>query len=96
VRESGIKQVRIVHDLKKYVLKAKHNPKLYFHSLSHTFAIWLVKKAISIYKVSKLLGHADIKTTEIYVHLRSDDLRNDVEMLDPLVSASLVYIIDVK
>jgi site-specific recombinase XerD len=41
-----------------------------------------VQKGVSIYEVSKLLGHADIKTTRIYVHLRSDDLRNAVEMLD--------------
>jgi site-specific recombinase XerD len=82
IRESGIKQDWIVHNFKKYVLKAKVNPKLHFHSLRHTFASWLVQKGISIYEVSKLLGHADIKTTEIYAHLRSDDLRNAVRVLD--------------
>ncbi len=82
LKESGIKQDWIVHNFKKYVLKAKLNPKLNFHSLRHTFASWLVQKGISIYEVSKLLGHADIKTTEIYAHLRSDDLRNAVQMLD--------------
>lgn len=82
VRESGIKQGWIVHNFKKYVLKANINPKLHFHSLRHTFASWLVQKGISIYGVCKLLGHADIKTTEIYAHLRNDDLRNAVERLD--------------
>lgn len=43
---------------------------------------WLVQKGVSIYEVSKLLGHADIKTTQIYAHLRSDDLRNAVERLE--------------
>jgi site-specific recombinase XerD len=38
-------------------------------------------KGVSIYEVSKLFGHADIKTTQIYAHLRSDDLRNAVERL---------------
>ncbi len=82
LRESGIKQDWIVHNFKKYVLKAKLNPKLNFHSLRHTFASWLVQSGISIYEVSKLLGHADIKTTQIYAHLRTDDLRNAVLMLD--------------
>ncbi|MBW3020435.1 tyrosine-type recombinase/integrase [Candidatus Woesearchaeota archaeon] len=53
-----------------------------FHTLRHTFASWLVQKGVSIYEVSKLLGHTDIKTTQMYAHLRSDDLRNAVERLD--------------
>ena len=52
------------------------------HCLRHTFASWLVQKGVSIYEVSKLLGHADIKTTQIYAHLRNEDLRNAVEKLD--------------
>lgn len=81
MRESGIKQDWIVHNFKKYVLKANINPKLHFHSLRHTFASWLVQAGVSIYKVSKLLGHSDVKTTEIYSHLRIEDLRNSVEKL---------------
>ena len=48
---------------KKLVVKAKINTDFNFHSLRHTFASWLVQKGVSIYEVSKLLGHADIKTT---------------------------------
>ncbi len=55
---------------------------VHFHTLRHSFASLLVQKGVSIYEVSKLLGHADIKTTQIYAHLRSDDLRNAVERLD--------------
>ena len=54
----------------------------HFHSLRHSFASSLVRKGVSIYHVSKLLGHADIKTTMIYSHLNIDDLRNAVEKLD--------------
>ena len=53
-----------------------------FYSLRHTFASGLVQHGVSIYQVSKLLGHADIKTTEIYAHLRAEDLRESVEMLN--------------
>jgi site-specific recombinase XerD len=77
-----INQQFISHKTKKLVRLSKINPKLNFHSLRHTFASWLVQKGVSLYEVSKLLGHADIKTTQIYAHLRSDDLRNAVEMLD--------------
>jgi len=69
-------------NFKKYIYKAKLNPKLNFHSLRHTFASWLVQKGVSIYVVSRLLGHADIKTTEIYAHLRRDDLKDAAAILD--------------
>ncbi len=77
-----INQQFISHKTKKLVRLSKINPMLNFHSLRHTFASWLVQKGVSIYEVSKLLGHADIKTTQIYAHLRSDDLRNAVDKLD--------------
>lgn len=67
---------------KSYVKEAKINPILNFHSLRHSFASWLVQKGVSIYQVSKLLGHADIKTTEIYAHLRAEDLRESINLLN--------------
>jgi len=70
---------KIVKDAAKEI---KIDSKIHFHTLRHSFASCLVQKGVSIYEVSKLLGHADIKTTQIYAHLRSDDLRNAVERLD--------------
>lgn len=66
---------------KKYVIEAKLNPKLKFHSLRHTFASWLVQRGVSLLAVSKLLGHSDISVTEIYSHLRAEDLRKAVDVL---------------
>ena len=48
----------------------------------HTFASWLVQKGVSIFEVSKLLGHSDIRVTEIYSHLRAEDLLNSVNKLN--------------
>jgi len=67
---------------KKYIKKTGITRKITFHSLRHTFASWLVQAGVSIYEVSKLLGHSDIKTTQIYAHLRGDDLRRSVELLE--------------
>lgn len=39
------------------------------HTLRHTFASWLVQAGVDLYTVSKLMGHSDIKTTQIYAHL---------------------------
>ncbi|HOI28216.1 MAG TPA: site-specific integrase [Melioribacteraceae bacterium] len=66
---------------KKYVYESKINNQLNFHSLRHTFASWLIQKGVPIAHISKLLGHADIKTTQIYAHLRPEDLRSAIELL---------------
>lgn len=76
-----LKQVYLSQLFGSYVEKAKINPKLNFNSLRHTFASWLVQKGVSIYEVSKLLGHSDIKTTQVYAHLRNEDFKNAVELL---------------
>ena len=80
-KEAAISQDFISKKFKKLVVKAEINTDFNFHSLRHTFASRLVQKGVSIHEVSKLLGHADIKTTQIYAHLRSDDLRNAVDKL---------------
>lgn len=77
-----INQDFISRKFKSYVLESKINPKLKFHSLRHTFASWLVQKGVSIYHVSKLLGHANVETTEIYSHLRAEDLRASINLLN--------------
>jgi len=69
------------YQFKRSVLKAEINSKLNFHSLRHTFASWLVQRGVSIFQVSKLLGHSRIETTEIYSHLRAEDLRNAIDKL---------------
>jgi integrase len=43
------------------------------HVLRHTFASLLVQAGVSIFKVSRWLGHSDVKTTLIYAHLAPQD-----------------------
>jgi len=52
------------------------------HSLRHTFASHLVMASVPLATVSKLLGHADIKTTMIYAHLSPDHLKSAVNKLN--------------
>jgi integrase len=43
-----------------------------FHGLRHSFATRMLERGVSITKVQKLLGHADITTTAIYLHCTED------------------------
>ena len=53
----------------------KAGVKSFMHKLRHTFASHLVQNGVSLYTVSKLLGHSSIKMTEIYAHLAPDTLQ---------------------
>lgn len=54
------------------------------HSYRHFFATRLIQQGVSLTKVSKILGHADTRTTErIYCHLVAEiDLAGITEVLD--------------
>jgi len=57
-----------------------------FHDLRHTFATRLAQEGVDLYKVSKLLGHKDIKMTQRYAHHYSESLRDGVEVLDKSIT----------
>lgn len=44
------------------------------HTLRHTFASRMVQNGLSLYEVSRLLGHSSITTTMIYAHLEQTDV----------------------
>ena len=54
----------------------------HFHDLRHTFATRLAHKGVDIYKISKLLGHRDIKTTQRYAHHCPESLRDGIQVLE--------------
>ena len=76
-----IKNSWLSHSFKKAVRVAQLNDAIHFHSLRHTFASWLVQGGTPIYEVQKLLGHSNIKVTEIYSHLQPDNLLKTVNKL---------------
>ena len=82
-RVSGIKLNGefISKKFKKAVREAGLNDEYHFHTLRHSFASNLVQRGISLYTVKELLGHENVKTTQIYSHLQAENLSQAVNML---------------
>lgn len=60
--------------LQEWVMSAGIDKKITFHSFRHTYATLQLTNGTDIYTVSKLLGHRDLKTTQIYTKV-VDDLK---------------------
>ena len=67
-----------LHDLRKPFIKVCMAAKIdgfRIHDLRHSFASFAVMAGSSLYDVSKLLGHTDVKMTQRYAHLSDDSLQ---------------------
>lgn len=57
--------------------------KISCHTFRHSFATHMLEDGVNIRKLQVLLGHNDVKTTEIYTHVMNKDIR---EIKTPLLA----------
>ncbi len=72
-------------ELKKLALEIGLDPtKVSPHVFRHSFASHMIAHEADLRSVQKLLGHADIATTEIYTHILPNRLKKVIEKSHPL------------
>lgn len=67
---------RVSRYLKDWVKDAKIHKKISFHNFRHSYATLQLANGTDIYTVSKLLGHKNVSTTQIYTKVMD---RNKIE-----------------
>ncbi|UGB30583.1 tyrosine-type recombinase/integrase [Metabacillus sp. B2-18] len=67
--------------LQETTYKLEWKKKVTCHILRHSFASFLVAKNVNVTKISKLLGHADVRTTSVYMHTNTQELKEAVNLL---------------
>jgi integrase/recombinase XerD len=73
---------KINKSLKSIANKADVKKNVSFHTSRHTFATWALRKGMRIEYVSKLLGHANIKETQIYAKIVNEELDKAMEVFN--------------
>lgn len=79
VLESGLQKA-----VKRGVIQAGIDKKASCHTLRHSFATHMLENGVNIRVLQELLGHADVKTTEIYTRVMFRDSRRLQSPLDML------------
>jgi integrase/recombinase XerC len=74
ISERGIRKVVV-----KYRKNAGITKKASCHSLRHTFATYKAEKGVSPFQLQQWLGHANLNTTQIYVHLGKQNAKKVME-----------------
>jgi site-specific recombinase XerD len=59
----------------RYGRKAEIDVRVHPHMLRHSYATELLEDGYSVIEVQKLLGHSDLETTSIYLHVVDSALR---------------------
>jgi site-specific recombinase XerD len=70
--------------LKNSAKKAGIKKRVYPHLFRHSFATHLLESGTDLRVIQKLLGHADIKTTQIYTQISQASIKNVKSPLDNL------------
>lgn len=75
-RGSSMSRVIVFIIIKELTEKAGISKKISPHTFRHSFATHLLQNGADLRYIQEMLGHSSITTTEIYTHLKTEELRD--------------------
>jgi integrase/recombinase XerD len=74
--------------LKNSASKAGIKKRVHIHMLRHSFATHLLEQGTNLRIIQELLGHEDIKTTEIYTHISNLEIDKVINPIDEIINST--------
>ena len=88
-RGSKLTRVMIFYIVKDLAERAGIKRNVSPHTLRHSFATHLLEGGANLRSIQELLGHENLVTTELYVHIDRSRLRATLERFHPLFKSPL-------
>jgi site-specific recombinase XerD len=86
----------VQRQLRRAVQKANLRKAASMHSLRHSFATHMLEAGVDVMTLQKILGHRQLSTTALYLHLRSDHFQRLPHLLErlalPLPTAAKAFV----
>jgi site-specific recombinase XerD len=74
----------VQRQLRRAVRKAGLRKPATMHTLRHSYATHMLEAGVDVLTLQKILGHQQLSTTALYLHLRGDHLQRLPSLLDRL------------
>ncbi len=81
---------QLLLELKRWCMDAGITKAVTFHSGRHTFAVMMITLNADIYTVSKLLGHKEIATTQIYAKVIDKKKQDAINLIPDLFGSKSI------
>lgn len=78
LRKQGLSRIMVFHMVKELVALAGIHKTVSPHTFRHSFATSLLEGGANIRAIQAMLGHESISTTEIYMHIDTTHLREEI------------------
>ena len=79
------KRVTTQCDIRTWVKRAGITKNISFHCARHTFATLALTQGADLYSISKLLGHTNVNTTQIYAAIIDQKKQDAVNLLNGII-----------